>query len=115
MHEVARSSVERLADNVSASILFPLRNKLKKDGCYRYVSDIDQFNDAPRDVIVNHQRERQRQIASAASANTEFYRERIRNAGIHDVANMSFEQFATIRSIAKNDVREHQTAQRVLW
>jgi phenylacetate-coenzyme A ligase PaaK-like adenylate-forming protein len=99
---------DKLIDSVTVNVLLPLRDKLKSDFRYKYISEIDEFNQRPLAEVRQHQLNRLRHIVRIAGETTEFYRERIHDAGIHDVAEMSFEDFAAIEPISKVELRDHQ-------
>ena len=110
MRNTLESWAAQLVDAISVKALLPLRNRLKNDYRYSHVAEVDRFNELTHDEIENHQLRRIRHIVAVASESSTFYSDRVRSAGIHDIANMSFEQFAAIKPLTKNDLREHRSA-----
>lgn len=110
MPRLVSRSAEFIYDRIASNVLLPMRNRLKRDYRYRYAAEIDKFNESPPKTIAAHQINRLRKIVFEANENSEFFRERVAKAGIRDIASMSFEEFANIETITKEDFRVHRDA-----
>ena len=108
MRNSARKVADSLSDKIVSKVLLPFRNLAKNDKRYTHIADVVALNKLNRDEIVAHQLGRIKKILSEARQNSAFYARRIKAAGIHDIERLSLEEFARIKPLTKDDLREQQ-------
>lgn len=102
--------MKALMDTLASRVFRPLDRWRTGDQSFRYVSEVEAFNQLSPEAIQSHTLKRLREICAVANAQCPFYTERFAKAGIQDPAQITLEEFETLPYLTREDIRTHEDA-----